>query len=163
MIKVTSEPGCGATFKLYFPAITGGVNKPNGVSEGDVSLPRGIERILVIDDEDAIVDMEQAVLETLGYTVISKTSSMEALEEFRRTPEEFDLIITDQTMPFLTGVELAKEAMVIKPTVPVILCTGYSSVVTEEEALEIGIKSFAKKPVDVKSFAMMVRNVLDDR
>ncbi|MEN8135621.1 MAG: PAS domain S-box protein [Thermodesulfobacteriota bacterium] len=163
MIKVVSEQGQGATFSLYFPAIengiAGNVEKKAGFPE---SLPRGNERILAIDDEVAILKMLQIFLENLGYIVTTKVSSVEALEEFRKNPGNFDLIITDQTMPVLTGVDLAKEIAEIKPDLPIILCTGYSSVISEEEAKEVGIQRFAKKPVDVKDLAAMVRQVLDN-
>jgi DNA-binding NtrC family response regulator len=126
------------------------------------SLPRGNERILVVDDEVAILKMLQIFLESLGYKVTPKLSSVEALEEFRENPGNFDLILTDQTMPDMTGVDLSKEIMGIKPDLPIILCTGYSSVISEEEAKEIGIKGFAKKPVEVKDLAAMARQVLDN-
>jgi PAS domain S-box-containing protein len=163
MIRVVSEPGQGATFNLYFPAsengMAGNMDKKAGSSG---SLPRGNERILVVDDEVAILKMLQIFLESLGYKVTTKLSSVEALEEFKGNPGDFDLILTDQTMPDMTGVDLSKEIMGIKPDLPIILCTGYSSVISEEEAKEIGIKGFAKKPVEVKDLAAMVRQVLDN-
>ena len=162
MIKVSSEAGRGTTFHLYFPEIEDGiasnVERITGISG---SLPQGNERVMVVDDEEAIVVMEQAVLEILGYEVTGVFSSTEALELFRENPDAFDLVLTDQTMPGLTGVELAKEMFKIKPEIPIILCTGYSSVISEQQVKEIGIKRFVKKPIDVKSFSVMVRQVLD--
>ncbi len=163
MIKVASEPGKGTTFNLYFPAVeNGAANNVEGRTGLSRSLPRGNERIMVVDDEEAIVQMEKVFLESLGYKVTTKVSGVEAFAEFRENPGDFDLILTDQTMPIMTGVDLSKEIMKIKPDLPIILCTGYSSMITKEEAKEIGIKKFAKKPIDVKDLAEMVRQALDN-
>ncbi len=97
-----------------------------------------------------------------GYTVTATTNSEEVLEKIRLHPDQFDLLITDQTMPYLSGVELAEKVLKIKPNMPIILCTGYSSVITEESALAIGIKKYAKKPVDRSTLAKIVRQVLDN-
>ena len=123
MINVHSELGKGTTFQVLLPSIDGVVK-----SEIDEQkpLPKGDERILFVDDEATLVDLGQQMLEHLGYKVEGKTSSIEALETFRARPDDFDLILTDKTMPNLTGFDLGKECKVIRPDIPIILCTGFS-------------------------------------
>jgi len=159
-IKVESEPGFGSTFHVYFPALAEGSGVVEEEKESE-SLPLGDERIMTVDDEKIIIGMYKATLEKLGYKVTAHTSSEKSLEEFRRSPESFDLIITDQTMPCISGADLAKEILRIRPNIPVILCTGYSSMITEEKAKKIGITRFLMKPVSRKDLALSVREVLD--
>ena len=101
------------------------------------------------------------MLETLGYDVTIYTSPSQALEHFREQPEFYDLVITDMTMPKITGDKLATEIMAIRPDIPVILCTGFSELINKEEALEIGIRRFVTKPIIIKNFAQILREVLD--
>jgi CheY-like chemotaxis protein len=124
------------------------------------SVPRGNERILLVDDEENIVRMVQQMLERLGYQVTARTSSVEALEAFNTLPEKFDIIITDQTMPTMTGEELAKEFIQIRPDIPVILCTGFSEVISEEKAKAMGIREYVMKPVLKSEIAQAIRRVL---
>jgi PAS domain S-box-containing protein len=158
-ISVYSEPGKGSTFKVYLPIIEQEV-----ISESDTAqpLPAGSERILFIDDEKTLVDIGKQILEHLGYDVEVRTSSYEALELFKVKSDKFDLVITDMTMPGMTGEQLTKEILKIRPGIPIILCTGYSKKITEEKAKRIGIKSFAMKPVVAHELAMTVRKVLDE-
>jgi CheY-like chemotaxis protein len=121
-----------------------------------------VERILFVDDESAIAQMSGTILERLGYSVTTRTSSLEALALFRAKPDAFDLVITDMTMPNMTGDELAIELMKFRPDIPVILTTGYSKKITDETASEIGIKAFAYKPIVKTDLAKTVRKVLDD-
>ncbi|MCK9294989.1 MAG: PAS domain-containing protein [Desulfobulbaceae bacterium] len=160
MIKVESEVGQGTVFRVYFPAIA--VNKAEGGGKEEQQQPitGGKERILVVDDESVIVRMLTTTLEKLGYRVTGKTGSLEALEEFRAAPGNFDLIITDQTMPGLSGTGLAQEALKIRPAMPIILCTGYNPLVSEEKIKELGIRAFAMKPLDNKKLAQLIRDVL---
>ena len=123
----------------------------------------GKERILLIDDEQQIIDIERQILERLGYTVTSKTDSQEALEEFAAQPDHFDLVITDMTMPKLTGAPLAQRMMDIKPQIPVILCTGFNEAISEEKALAMGIDKFVLTPVVKDELASTIRTVLDNR
>jgi CheY-like chemotaxis protein len=123
-------------------------------------VPVGRERVLFVDDEPMLAEMGQAMLERLGYTVTSRTSSLEALATFSNQPEAFDLVITDQTMPGMTGVDLARRMLQIRPQLPIILCTGYSTQISAENAQQYGIRGFALKPLTRKDIATMVRKVL---
>lgn len=158
-IKVYSEPGKGTKFHVYFPA-----KEEKAVEveeEKQAPLPKGNERILAVDDEESIVGMYQTTLERLGYKVTANCSSEKALEVFRFSPDSFDLIITDQTMPHITGSELAKKILQIRPNIPIILFTGYSSIISKEKAKEIGIERFVMKPVSIRDLAITVREVCD--
>jgi DNA-binding NtrC family response regulator len=125
------------------------------------SLPKGNERILLVDDEPLVVDVTKIRLKKLGYEVTALTSSIAALESFRVQPEAFDLVITDQSMPKMSGVQLSKELLGIRSDISIILCTGYSSIVDAEKSKSIGIKGFIMKPVNQKELAVTIRNILD--
>ena len=158
-ISVTSSPGKGTTFKVYLPII----EDMDTVTEFEPSngAVKGNERILLIDDEEQIVSMEQQMLENLGYEVTARTDSSEALKEFSQKPQNFDLVITDMTMPHMTGDKLAQKLLDIKPDIPVILCTGFNEDITEEKALAMGIQKFVMKPVIKNDLATTIRTVLD--
>ena len=158
MITVQSELGKGTTFHVFFPRIESEVTSE---AEASGPLPTGNERILFLDDEEATVDMVIQTLERLGYEVTATTSSIEALEVFQAQPNKFDLVITDQTMPNMTGEQLSKELMRIRPDIPIILCTGYSELITEEKAKSMGIREFVMKPLVARELAETVRKVLD--
>jgi len=160
-IKVYSEPGKGSSFHVYLPVIqTQGEKK-----ETQLVLPveGGTERILLVDDELQIVRMEQQMLERLGYHVTVRTSSIESLEAFRSAPDKFDLIITDMTMPNMTGVELAKKIIEIKPDIPIIICTGFSEKISEHTANTMGIRGYVMKPVIKSELAKKIKEVLDQK
>lgn len=159
-IEVETELGKGSVFHVYFPAIEK-TFETQAIAEKKL-LPTGNERILIVDDESSIINLQETILERLDYTVTATTDSNEALEKFCLQPDQFDLIITDQTMPSLSGVEFAEEVLKIKADMPIILCTGYSSIVTEEEALALGIKKYVRKPVDRSTLTDIVRQVLDE-
>ena len=159
-IHVQSEPGKGTTFDVFLPKID------LDIAEKDVSreqIPTGNERILLVDDEAAIVNVEKQMFKRLGYEVATRTSSIEALELFRSQPDRFDAVITDMTMPNMTGVELSKEIMSIRPDIPVILCTGFSERIDEKMALELGVKAFMMKPIVMSEMANTIRRVLDEK
>ena len=160
-IRVESKLGKGTTFHVYIPALQQ-ETATTGEVKIDTSLPTGTERILVVDDESMIASINKTILERFGYKVTMTTNSLDALEKVRTDPDQFDLIITDQTMPNLTGAELAQRILKIKHNMPIILCTGYSSVLSEEEALAIGMKKYVRKPVDRKTLTKIVRQVLDE-
>ncbi len=116
-----------------------------------------------MDDEEAAIDAIQLMLENFGYKVTARTSSIEALEVFRNNPQGFDLVITDQTMPNITGRDLAKEIMSIRSDIPIILCTGFSEQIDEKKAKEIGISAFVMKPIVMREMANTIREVLDGK
>lgn len=157
-ITVESESGKGSAFTVFLPTVQ---QRPGSVSEGQALIPRGNERILLVDDEMSLVDFGKQMLENLGYSVTARTSSVEALEVFRMDPDRFDLVITDMTMPNMTGVDLSRRVMRIRPDMPVILSTGFSELITEGQAKALGIKAFISKPVLKVDLARTVREVLD--
>lgn len=159
-IFVDSKPEQGTTFHMYFPAIT--KTKQDSEFAEDMQILTGSERVLFVDDEEMLAQAGKAMLEHLGYTVTSKTSSTEALEFIQNDPHGFDLVITDQAMPIMPGSEFAKQLLEIRPDIPIILCTGYSSKVDKEKALEIGIREFAFKPLDKREISLLIRKVLDE-
>jgi len=159
-IRVRSEVGKGTSFYVYIPASQQKV--PTADKEETYEpLPTGNEHILIIDDESTIIDLKKVVLEQLGYKVTATTDSFNALDKIRSTPGRFDLIITDQTMPGLTGAELTREVLQIVPDMPIILCTGHSNIISEESAFAAGIKKYLQKPVDRTTLAQNIRQILD--
>ncbi len=158
-ITAESKPGKGSSFYVYLPVIQEAVEKPE--TGDNAPLPTGHARILFIDDEPTLVDIGKQALEHLGYDVVAKTSSIEALELFRTKPEQFDLVITDATMPKMTGDRLARELMKIRSDIPIIICTGYSERITEEKTKKMGIKAFAMKPLTIRDLALKVRETLE--
>ena len=158
-VVVHSEPGKGTTFNIYFPAI----EKEEIQEIGAVlPLPVGNERILFIDDEPTLVHIGKQMLERLGYEVEARTSSLEALELFKIKSEKFDLVITDMTMPKMTGDNLAREIIKIRANIPIILCTGYSRKISEGKAEASGVRALVMKPVVAEQLAKIVRKVLDE-
>jgi signal transduction histidine kinase/ActR/RegA family two-component response regulator len=158
-ITVKSTPGKGTIFQVYLPLIED--VDPDVEFESTDGAIKGEERILLVDDEEQIVAMEQQMLENLGYRVTARTDSAEALKVFAEHPQNFDLVITDMTMPHMTGDQLAQKMLDIEPNIPVILCTGFNQVITEEKALAMGIQKFVMKPVVKKELATTIRSVLD--
>ena len=158
-ISVESRPRKGASFSVYLPVIDEIDVETDPVETA--CAKNGSERILLIDDEAQIIDLEQRILERLGYKVTPKTDSEEALAEFAAWPDRFDLVITDMTMPKMTGDRLAQRLMEINPRIPVILCTGFNETICEEKALAMGIDRFIMKPIVKDEFAGTIRNVLD--
>jgi PAS domain S-box-containing protein len=158
-VTIETELDKGAVFSIYLPATRKrDVYRPYEVED----LPRGNERILLVDDELPIAKMSSQILERLGYRVIIRTSSIDALELFRSGPGEFDLVVTDMTMPNMTGDVLAMELIALRSDIPVILSTGYSKKISDEKASQIGIKAFAYKPMVTADLAKTVRKVLDE-
>jgi PAS domain S-box-containing protein len=160
-ITAHSEPGKGTVFHVYFPRIEKSRCAPENAQ--NEPIPGGTERILFVDDERALVAMSEKMLQRLGYHVLAKTSSIEALEAFRAQPDGFDVVITDYTMPKMTGLDLAREVMRIRPDVPVILCTGFTEKVIADEAVKAGISEFALKPLNLREIASLVRRVLEKK
>ena len=162
-IAVESEPGKGATFNVYLPRIESVAARPDDNPE---PTQQGQERILLVDDENDVAFAGRKMLERLGYDVIVKMDGRAALELFRAGPDRFDLIITDQAMPGMSGTELAKELTSIRPDIPVILCTGFGNdpngVLSPENREIAGIRELALKPLDRAELAGMIRRVLDN-
>jgi len=158
-IHVYSEPGIGTEFKILLPRHEMTLNKEPARSQ---ELYPGNERVLLVDDEDFIIDVGKEILESLGYQVTTRKDSVEALELFKQAPNAFDLLITDQTMPNMTGDVLVKHVLACRADIPVILCTGFSNTMDEAEAAAIGIRAFLMKPIIKQTFARVVRSVLDE-
>ncbi len=158
-ITVSSEQGKGSSFTVYLPKHR--EDRARDSAGADGAIPRGHERVLFIDDEEDIAALGDRMLTGLGYRVTSRTSSREALSLFRLNPSAFDVIVTDQTMPELTGLELAKEILALRPDMPIIMCTGFSHVVDAGMAKAAGIRAFTMKPLIKKEIAQMIRGVLD--
>jgi PAS domain S-box-containing protein len=155
-IGVSTKPGKGSTFTVYLPAINTIGKRPKNSAAKPV--PGGTEQILLVDDEEPIVRMEEEMLKRLGYRLVPRTSSIEALEAFRAQPDKFDLVITDMTMPNMTGARLAKEILKIRSDIPIILCTGYSEKIPKEKLSAI---SYVMKPVSMSQIARTIREALD--
>lgn len=159
-ITVESVPGRGTTFELYLPQL----DEPAAEEAAPLQPepPRGSERILFVDDEEAIAFLGQSMLSHLGYQAEVYTRSDLALAAFARDPERFDLVITDQTMPSMTGEVLATAIRRIRPNIPVILCTGYSHVISSERAKDLGFNAFCLKPLLTQDLSETIRSVLGD-
>jgi CheY-like chemotaxis protein len=156
-ITMESKVGKGTVFTIYLPVIK--ARSESHPYEKDTPF-FGNERVLFVDDEDPIARMGSRILEQLGYSVTTRTSSLEALELFRAKPDDFDLVITDMTMPNMSGDKLATQLMAIRPDIPVILCTGYSKNISDDSAAKLGIKAVVYKPVARVDLAKIVRKIL---
>ncbi len=160
LISLASERGKGAAFHVFLPVIE--QETLSDLKSYEIILS-GRERILFVDDEKMLVEMGRKMLERLGYRITARASSLEALETFQGMPDQFDLVITDQTMPGMTGLELAKRLLQIRPDIPIILCTGYSTIISEDMAKAAGVREFALKPLAKRDITRLIRNVLDGR
>lgn len=161
-LTLTSELGKGSTFSVFFP-VTGKEEQPAEPDSSANLTPTGKERILVVDDEYHLLEMYDSQLRRLGYEVTCSGNPEEALELFRKVPGKFDLVITDFTMPKMTGLELAKELGSIRPGLPVILCSGVSQVISDSAATRAGIKKIIYKPLRRQEIAEAIRSLLDQK
>jgi CheY-like chemotaxis protein/two-component sensor histidine kinase len=159
-IRIYSEPGKGTEVHVYLPVVSKMADDIK--SDRSEVVGGGTEKILLVDDEEVVARMEQEMLERLGYQVTMRTGSVEALEAFRANSDLFDLVITDMTMPNMTGVQLAGEIKKIRPDIPIILCTGFSHQINGEKSKELGLQGFVKKPMIMREIAEIVRKVLDN-
>jgi CheY-like chemotaxis protein len=159
-ITVDSTLGAGTAFRVYIPQMAN-VHETT-LHETTELIPLGHEHILLVDDEPQLLTMQGQILERLGYDVTAMRSSQDALQAFRRAPETFDLLITDQTMPDLTGAELSAEVLKCRPELPIVLCTGFSEALSPETAADIGIRYYLQKPIALKALAQTVRLALND-
>jgi PAS domain S-box-containing protein len=158
-ITVDSEPGKGTTFHVYFPVIE--QKKQALPEELTTPLPSGSERILIVDDDEAMAQVSKKLLESHGYRATAMTESVAALGKFQGSPDDFDLVITDITMPGMTGIDLAHHILQIRPEMPIIMCTGFSELISVEKAKAIGISEYLVKPVTRTDLLQAVRKVLD--
>jgi PAS domain S-box-containing protein len=158
-VLVESSPDKGSLFEVYLPEIQKEVSTKVETIE---AYRIGNETILFVDDEQALVTMSKQMLKLLGYNAVTRTSSIEAFELFQHDPNRFDLVITDMTMPNMTGEKMAGKMLEIRPDIPVILCTGYSEQITEQRAKGLGISAFVMKPLVMRDLANKIRDVLDN-
>ncbi len=159
-IEVDSKPGKGTRFHIYFPKI--GEWRVSQI-ENIETFPRGSERILFVDNEEAITEAAKWMLHTLGYEVFIKSNGLEALELFREDPVGFDLVITDQAMPKMTGAEMARELIKVRPDIPIVLCTGFNELIAGKKAKAMGLREVVTKPIVMSDMAETIRRVLDGR
>ncbi len=148
----------GTTFEIYLPAMEGQKAKPDVKTD---RKPMGDERILLVEDEPHVAKIESRMLERLGYQVVCKNDPKEALVLFTQDPDRFDLVMSDQTMPGITGDKLAKEILAVKPDLPVIICTGYSELMDGAQIKKLGIKAILMKPIILSELAQTIRSILD--
>jgi PAS domain S-box-containing protein len=159
-ISVESEMGHGTCFKIHLPIID---QEMDTISKLDVLIPGGKEHILFVDDEPALASLGRQILQRMGYQVTTFTSSTEALSNFKKDPMAFDLVITDMTMPRMTGDELARKIMDVRPDMPVVVCTGYSEKISDPMIEQLGIKALIMKPLVRSEMALAIRQALDER
>jgi CheY-like chemotaxis protein len=157
-IHLESAIGEGTRFDIFFPVV-----KRQVISDTEElkALPTGKETILFVDDEQSLIELGKNMLKKLGYRVETRKLPLEAIEAFRAAPDKFDLVISDMTMPAMTGVSLAKKLMKIRPEIPVVICTGYSEQIDESRATALGIMGFLMKPFTIRELSKTVRQVLD--
>ncbi|MBC8182465.1 PAS domain S-box protein [candidate division KSB1 bacterium] len=158
-IIVESKPGIGSTFRFFLPVAPEDVQEKilvkKKISNGNN------EHILLVDDEESVTEMLESMLERMGYNVTSISNSLQALQTFRNAPQAFDVVISDQTMPDMSGVQLSKELLNIRPDIPIILCTGYSDSISQEKTIEMGINGFIEKPFLQNDISVIIRQALN--
>lgn len=160
-ITVLSEPGKGTIFHVFLPCVDSGQDEQTTDKDEEVPIGNN-EEILFVDDETVILNAYEKMLSKLGYTVTLSSNGVEALELFRKNKDRFDLVITDFTMPNMTGLELARKLLRTRPDLPIILCTGFNALITPEKAKRSGIREFIMKPVRMQKMAKIIRRALDD-
>ena len=158
-IELNTWTGKGSEFKIFLPLESMDYNDSSSVATE--VIPKGSERILLVDDDETIIAMETLMLERLGYKVQSRTSSIEALNFFKKRYDDFDLVISDLDMPKMAGDTLARKLLSIKSNTRIILCTGFSHTLPPQTIQEIGIKGLLHKPVILKDLAKKIREILD--
>jgi CheY-like chemotaxis protein len=159
-IQVYSVAGKGTTFNVYLPLLEDTMDRKTAAAAR--KYPSGSESILLVDDEEPIVRMVQMMLEKLGYRITVRTSGPDALYAFKANPNNFDLVISDRGMPNMTGEQLARKLIAIKPGIPIIICSGFSDEKDVQRGKAMGIKGFLMKPVAMGDLAEMARKVLDE-
>ncbi len=156
----TKDQGKGTTFNVYLPLIK--KSAETIANDRVLVLPTGTERLLLVDDEESVVRLEKQMLERLGYKVVAQSSSIDALELFKANPDDYDLVVSDMTMPNMPGDKLAKEVLILRSDMPIIICTGFNERINKDQAESIGVKGFLMKPVVRSEMAQVVIKVLDE-
>lgn len=159
-LRVTEKMPHGTCFQVFFPVT--GTAVPVEATKGAEEIPRGVENILVVDDDEIVSQVISRVLTTLGYVVTAASGGMEALAMVREDPSRFDLVVSDLNMPDITGDNLAVAMLHIQPDLPFILCTGFHATIEESEISKLGVRAFLEKPVAKEALARTVRNILDE-
>jgi len=159
-ITVESEPGVGSTFHVILPTVEKAAETP---LEASSTFPGGNEAVLFVDDEPSIVKMQSSMLAALGYQPVVTDQSTEALRMFQLNPQRFDIVVSDQIMPGMTGIELAGKMLAIRPNLPFVLCTGFSENVSRKTAEEAGVREFVMKPIAMRNLAEAIRRALDQK
>ena len=162
-IRIESEIGVGTTFSIYLPLYTPDINQMPGSpgAEEEETKISGTETIMVVDDEPALVSVFRQGLMRLGYKVEGFTDPRKALDHFKRNSDKIDIVVTDTTMPFINGVELAEKIMEIRKELPVVLCTGFTTLISVEDARAKGIRDFVMKPFKIRDIAIRIREIFD--
>jgi len=159
-IQVDSEVGKGTTVTVFLPVTDNEVEVLP--VEQDLGYPTGSEHVLLVDDEDLIIEVVQLVLEGLGYQVTSTRDSLDAIAQFKADPAAFDVVITDMTMPGMSGDQLAKQLLALRPELPIIICSGFSERASREQAEGIGVRHFLRKPITLFEISHKIRAALDE-
>ncbi len=157
-ITVSSDPCRGSSFNVFLPKIK---EVPAQEDSSSTEMPTGMERILLVDDEDAVLRSVENTLEGLGYEVVCTPRGDEALKLFEQQSEKFDLVVTDQTMPSMTGLELSRNLLRIRGDIPIILCTGFNEAVDKDKAREEGVREFLMKPFNTEEMARIIRRIIE--
>ncbi len=157
-ITVESQKGKGSVFYVYLPCVQ---SAPTSEETTDQLFPQGKGRILFVDDEEAVALVGKRMLEYLGYEAVAQTSSLKALVEFRQAPQSFDAVVTDQTMPELTGEGLARELFKLRPDLPILVCTGFSTTLTPQRAKEVGFCAYLTKPFSIQELGEALKQALE--
>lgn len=159
-LSVESAPGEGTLIKVFIPSVK---EVPAVKEESYKKMPAGNEQILFVDDEESIVDVTKKAFSKLGYTVKAFTKPTEALDEFTKNFDDYDVVITDMTMPQMSGDVLAKQILKIRPGIPIIICTGYSDTINIQNLKRVGVNSFLNKPIEINVLANAVREALNKK
>ncbi len=161
-INVYSELGQGTIFRLYFPLLIDPVLSTD-VDTMEQEFPKGTERLLVVDDEEEILSVYSGLIQAYGYSIKTFPNSLDALEHFKEDPSAYDLVLTDMTMPNLSGDLLGKSIMRIRPEIPVVICTGFSKIMEYGDSLDAGFAAYLTKPVEAGKLLNTIRRVLDEK
>ncbi|MBL8028485.1 MAG: GAF domain-containing protein, partial [Fibrobacteres bacterium] len=162
-IQVVSAPGAGTTFRIFLPVENSITLDSNSESEQKSTIPGGTETILFVDDEQMLVELFSEMLTDLGYRVVCRTDGRAAVEYLKSNAPEIDIVVSDQTMPYLNGLELAEEAHKIRRDLPIVICSGYSRVLLSDKEKDAGVSCILAKPVSLKLLSSAIRNILDSR